>query len=65
MARLTDPIGPNICPNCGERVSAFAAGCAHCGTELDPTRGSGPPTITRRLSNLWAFVRTRFERGRR
>ena len=30
--------GPHICPQCGERVSAFAAGCAICGAELDPRR---------------------------
>jgi predicted amidophosphoribosyltransferase len=38
--------GPHICPQCGERVSAFAAGCAICGAELDPGRanhaGQGP-----------------------
>jgi hypothetical protein len=29
---------PNRCPNCGELVSMFAAGCAICGTPLDPAR---------------------------
>jgi hypothetical protein len=32
------PRDPNRCPNCGERVSPFAAGCALCGAELDPHR---------------------------
>jgi predicted amidophosphoribosyltransferase len=27
---------PHICPRCGERVTPFAAGCALCGTDLDP-----------------------------
>lgn len=26
------------CPNCGERVSPFAAGCAICGADLDAHR---------------------------
>lgn len=26
------------CPNCGERVSAFAAGCSQCGADLDISR---------------------------
>ncbi|HEY4428326.1 MAG TPA: hypothetical protein VGN08_09005 [Solirubrobacteraceae bacterium] len=43
------PTGPHVCPGCGERVSAFAAGCALCGAELDPRRGQRPPTLTRRL----------------
>lgn len=32
---------PHICPDCGERVSAFAAGCSLCGAELDPQRAQG------------------------
>lgn len=32
MARATK------CPNCGEPVSAFAAGCAICGADLDAHR---------------------------
>jgi hypothetical protein len=28
---------PNRCPDCGEQVSPFAAGCAKCGTSLDRT----------------------------
>lgn len=44
--------GPHICPHCGERVSAFAAGCSLCGAELDPRRAQ---TNTRadRLSDAW------------
>jgi len=26
------------CPNCGVRVSAFAAGCSQCGADLDISR---------------------------
>jgi hypothetical protein len=35
----------NRCPECGERVTPFAAGCALCGADLDPqrhTRSPGP-----------------------
>ncbi len=30
--------GVNRCPNCGEPVSPFAAGCAICGTDLEAER---------------------------
>jgi hypothetical protein len=26
------------CPGCGERVTAFAAGCSYCGARLDTNR---------------------------
>jgi hypothetical protein len=36
------------CPNCRERVSPFAAGCAICGADLDVRRwDSGPDRLTR------------------
>jgi predicted nucleic acid-binding Zn-ribbon protein len=41
--------GPHTCPNCGERVSAFAAGCALCGAALDLARGQAPPTAAERV----------------
>jgi predicted amidophosphoribosyltransferase len=41
--------GPHVCPRCGERVSAFAAGCALCGADLDPQRAQAPPTLGARL----------------
>jgi predicted amidophosphoribosyltransferase len=43
----------HICPRCGERVSAFAAGCALCGAELDPRRSQRPPSATQRLAATW------------
>lgn len=45
--------GPHICPNCRERVSAFAAGCALCGAALDPRRAQRPPSLARRLRSAW------------
>ena len=36
------------CPRCGSRVTPFAAGCAYCGADLDPTRHR-PRTIAARL----------------
>ena len=41
--------GPHICPNCGERVTMFAAGCALCGAALDPRRAQQPSTLERLL----------------
>jgi hypothetical protein len=36
------------CPNCGERVSPYAAGCAVCGADLDTRRwDTGPGTLNR------------------
>jgi uncharacterized protein (DUF983 family) len=32
------------CPNCGERVSPYAAGCAICGADLDTRRWDSGPT---------------------
>jgi uncharacterized protein (DUF983 family) len=44
------------CPNCGERVSPYAAGCAVCGADLDFRRwDSGPSTLTRAGSWLSAL----------
>jgi hypothetical protein len=41
--------GPHVCPRCGERVSAFAAGCALCGADLDPRRAQKPPSVGERV----------------
>lgn len=38
------------CPDCGEPVSPFAAGCALCGADLDAHRASAKPP--RRRSTL-------------
>jgi hypothetical protein len=40
------------CPNCGERVSPYAAGCAVCGADLDPSRWDSGPTIGNRISSM-------------
>ena len=50
--------GPHFCPACGERVSAFAAGCAYCGAPLDPHRADVRPTAFERfLRELERFLR--------
>jgi hypothetical protein len=41
--------GPHVCPRCGERVTAFAAGCAICGAPLDPQRADRPRGLVERL----------------
>lgn len=40
------------CPNCGERVSPFAAGCAVCGADLDQARWDTGPGIGQRGSSF-------------
>lgn len=35
------------CPNCGVRVSPFAAGCAVCGADLDIHRFDRPTVMER------------------
>ncbi len=41
---------PAYCPECGERVTPYAAGCALCGADLDPRRWQTLPSISQRLS---------------
>lgn len=40
IAAMRKP-GPHICPDCGERVTAFAVGCSLCRAELVPRRAQG------------------------
>lgn len=45
------------CPNCGERVSPYAAGCAVCGADLDQRRwDEGPGALQRAGSWLSALT---------
>ena len=45
------------CPNCGEHVSPYAAGCAVCGTEVDFRRwDAGPSRLARAGSWLSALT---------
>jgi hypothetical protein len=45
------------CPNCGERVSPYAAGCAVCGADLDHRRwDTGPSAANRAGSWLSALT---------
>jgi hypothetical protein len=55
LLRRTDP---NRCPGCGERVTAFAAGCAICGADLDAWRHRRQgPTAFGRLDSAFAAFR--------
>ena len=47
------PSGPHVCPRCHERVSAFAAGCALCGADLDPHRAQRPVPLAQRAVSAW------------
>jgi predicted amidophosphoribosyltransferase len=59
--------GPHVCPECGERVTAFAAGCAICGAELDPQRALRRGSLQSRLGagQIRSRVSRLFERGSR
>jgi hypothetical protein len=41
---------PGFCPQCGERVTPYAAGCALCGADLDPHRWQKPPSLGQRIA---------------
>jgi len=47
---------PTRCPNCGERVTPYAAGCALCGQTLDPRRWQRPSGVVGRTRALWRSV---------
>ena len=42
---------PGYCPQCGERVTPYAAGCALCGADLDPRRWQRPVPLRHRWSS--------------
>jgi predicted amidophosphoribosyltransferase len=44
---------PARCPNCGERVTPYAAGCSLCGAALDPARWQRPPGWLDRALAHW------------
>ena len=44
------------CPNCGERVLPFAAGCAICGADLDVKRFDSGPTIFQRIGSWFSSI---------
>jgi hypothetical protein len=48
---------PGRCPQCRERVTPFAAGCAICGADLDISRFDSGPTLTQRAGS-WASALT-------
>jgi hypothetical protein len=44
---------PARCPNCGERVMPYAAGCWLCGAALDPVLWQRPPGLLDRALAHW------------
>jgi hypothetical protein len=44
---------PRYCPNCGQRVTPYAAGCSLCGVTLDPQRWQRPPSPLERVAARW------------
>jgi predicted amidophosphoribosyltransferase len=58
-------VHPAYCPNCGERVTPYAAGCALCGAELDQSRWHRKLSFGQRLAYyLPRRVRLALERRR-
>jgi hypothetical protein len=49
---------PARCPTCRERVTPFAAGCALCGTTLDPRRYQQGPTRAQLIGSRVAAFNT-------
>ena len=47
---------PTRCPNCGERVTPYVAGCWLCGEALDPQRRQRPAGVVGRTRALWRAV---------
>ena len=50
LAPIIAPMHPGYCPQCVERVTPYAAGCAVCGADLDPKRWQKPVSVRQRLS---------------
>ena len=44
------------CPECGERVQPFAAGCAICGADLDPKRWDSGPSLLQRIGSWFSAI---------
>ena len=44
------------CPNCGERVQPFAAGCAICGADLDVKRWDTGPSVFQRAGSWFSSI---------
>jgi uncharacterized protein (DUF983 family) len=44
------------CPQCGERVLPFAAGCAICGADLDIARFDSGPSLLQRLGSWFGAI---------
>jgi hypothetical protein len=64
VRRILTPMHPCYCPQCGERVTPYAAGCALCGADPDPKRCQKPVSARQRLSvRMPASLRLAF-RGR-
>jgi uncharacterized protein (DUF983 family) len=47
------------CPECGERVTPFAAGCAICGADLDVRRWDTGPSLGQRVGSFLRAITAR------
>ena len=62
--RILTSMHPGYCPQCGERVTPYAAGCALCGADLDPKRWQKPVSVRQTLSVRMPAGLRRAIRGR-
>jgi len=44
------------CPQCGERVMPFAAGCSICGADLDMKRWDSGPSLLNRIGSWFSAL---------
>ena len=51
------------CPQCRERVSPYAAGCAVCGADLDPSRWDTGPGLGNRVGSTLSALTYRGPSG--
>jgi hypothetical protein len=51
-SKITTMADRSRCPSCGERVSPYAAGCAICGADLDPSRWDTGPGASQRAGSF-------------
>jgi uncharacterized protein (DUF983 family) len=52
------------CPQCGERVTPFAAGCAICGADLDVRRWDTGPSLGQRVGSFLRAITSGSRAGR-
>jgi hypothetical protein len=63
-SRISTMADRSRCPNCGERVSPYAAGCAICGADLDARRWDAGPGAGQRAGSWLSALTFGSETGK-